>query len=375
MTAGDIASRDPAELTEDRFPDDLEVAGQKLPLRYRFEPGAENDGLTLEVPRTLLGAVRPEQIDWLVPGWLGEKVTALLRALPKELRRPLVPLPSTAAELLAKLEPRRGRQSLTGALREALADGSIRKVGRVALDAALLDERALEPHLAMRIEVHDAAGRVLAAGRDLRALQREWLDAGGVRAASGGGEAFTRANVAHWDFEDLPDTVALKQAAREVQLYPSLLDVQGRVDLRLLPPGPSAVEQHRRGVRRLLLKNVPQQIALVRERTLKDRDLLLAFHGIGTSDALVDDVVLASADESFALVPPIRARAAFAAALDAGRAELVGNADACALCCTRCSRRFASCAASSTRRRARARNRACATRSPHSSRGSSRRIA
>jgi ATP-dependent helicase HrpA len=328
MTPGEMASRDPAELTEERFPRELEVAGQMLPLRYRFEPGSERDGLTLEVPRTLLGAVRPEQIDWLVPGWLGEKVTALLRALPKELRRPLVPLPATAEELTAKLEPRRGRQSLAGALREALGDGSIRRIGRVQLDAVQLDERALPPHLAMRIEVHDAAGRVLAAGRDLRALQREWLDTGGVRAASAGGDAFTRANIAVWDLGDLPDRVSLRQGARDVQLYPCLLDVQGRVDVRLLPPGPSAVEQHRRGVRRLLLKNVPQQVALVRERTLKDRDLLLAYHGVGTSDVLVDDVVLASADESFALEPPIRTRAAFAAALDAGRSELVGKSDA-----------------------------------------------
>ena len=327
MTAGDVASRDPGELTAERYPNELEFAGQQLPLRYRFEPGAENDGLTLEVPRTLLGALRPEQIDWLVPGWLGEKVVALLRALPKELRRPLVPLPDTAAELLAKLEPRRGRQSLTSALREALADGSIRKVGRVALDAALLDERAL------RAAPRDAdrgarRGRAACsrAGRDLRALQREWLDAGGVRAASGGGDAFTRTNVAHWDFGDLPDTVALKQAARDVQLYPSLLDVHGRVDLRLLPPGPSAVEQHRRGVRRLLLKNVPQQVALMRERTLEGpRARCSRITASATSDALVDDVVLASADESFALVPPIRTRAAFAAALDAGRAELVAQ--------------------------------------------------
>jgi ATP-dependent helicase HrpA len=328
MTAADIASRDPAELTEERFPHELEIAGQRLPLRYQFEPGAEHDGLTLEAPRTLLGAVRPEQVEWLVPGWLGEKVVALLRALPKELRRPLVPLPDTAAELLGKLEPRRGRQSLTSALRDELADGSIKRVGRLKLDAAQLDERTLAPHLAMRIEVHDAAGRVLAAGRDLRALQREWLDAGGARAAGPAGDVFTRANVAHWDFGDLPDTVAVKQGAREVQSYPSLLDVQGRVDVRLLPPGPSAVEQHRRGVRRLLLKDVPQQAALVRERTLKDRELLLVFHGIGTSDSLVDDVVLASADESFALDPPIRTGAAFAVALDAGRAELVGKADA-----------------------------------------------
>jgi ATP-dependent helicase HrpA len=327
MAAGDVASREAAELTEERFPRELEVAGQKLPLRYRFEPGTEHDGLTLEVPRALLGAVRPEQTDWLVPGWLGEKVTALLRALPKELRRPLVPLPSTAAELLANLEPRRGRQSLAAALREALGDGS-RRVPRAQLDAVELDERALDPHLTMRVEVQDAAGRVLAAGRDLRALQREWLEARGVRAVGVAGDAFARTNVASWDFGDLPDTVSLRQGARDVQLYPSLLDVQGRVDLRLLPPGSSAVEQHRRGARRLLLKSVPQQVALVRERTHAERDVLLAYHGIGTSDALVDDLVLASADESFALLPPIRARAAFAAVLDAGRAELVGKADA-----------------------------------------------
>jgi ATP-dependent helicase HrpA len=328
MTAADVASRDPIELTQERFPHELEVAGQKLPLRYRFEPGAEPDGLTLEVPRTLLGAVRPEQIDWLVPGWLGEKVTTLLRGLPKELRKPLVPLPDTAAELTAKLEPRRGRQSLGAALREGLAELSLRSGGRMKVDAAQFDERALPPHLAMRIEVHDASGRVLAAGRDLRALQREWLDAGGARAIGPAGDAWSRANVASWDFGDLPENVALRQGARDVQLYPSLVDLQGQVDLRLLPPGGSAVEQHRRGVRRLLLKSVPQQVAMLRERALADRVLLLAYHGVGTSDALVDDLVLASADESFALDPPIRTRAAFAAVLDAGRADLVERADA-----------------------------------------------
>jgi len=328
MAPVDIASRDPVELTAERFPHDLEVAGQKLPLRYCFEPGTERDGLTLEVPRALLGAIRQEQTEWLVPGWLGEKVLTLLRALPKELRKPLVPLPDTAAEVLAMLEPRRGRQSLTRALREVLNDGSVGRAGRLKVGAAQLDERALTPHLALRIEVHDAAGRVLGASRDLRALQREWLEAGGAVAVCPGTDTWTRTNVAHWDFGDLPEAVALEQGARQVRLYPSLIDVQSRVDLRLLPPGSSSVEQHRRGVRRLLLKNVPQQVALVRERTLKDRELLLAYHGVGTSDALVDDLVLASADESFPVVPPLRTGAAFATALARGRADLVDRADA-----------------------------------------------
>jgi ATP-dependent helicase HrpA len=325
MTAADVASREPAEITPEVYPSDLEVAGQLVPLRYKFEPGADDDGVTLEIPRALLGALRPEQVEWLVPGWLAEKVGALLRALPKELRRPLVPLPDTAAELIDACEPRRGRQPLVSALRDALLERR-----RATFDPKLLDERALPPHLTMRIEVRDADGRVLGAGRDLRALQREWLDARAARAASSGGgaDAWTRTNVARWDFGDLPDAVALRQAGRDVQLYPSLLDDRGRVDLRLLPPGPAAIEQHRGGVRRLLLKCVPQQAALIRERALKDRELVLAYHGVGSADELVDDVTLASADEAFELGAPIRTHAAFEAALDAGRSEVVAKADA-----------------------------------------------
>jgi ATP-dependent helicase HrpA len=238
-----------------------------------------------------------------------------------------VPLPDAAAELIAASEPRRGRQSLVSALRDALLERR-----RVTLDAKLLDERALPAHLLTRIEVGDADGHVLGAGRDLRALQREWLDARAARAApapsAGASDPWTRANLARWDFGDLPDTVALRQAGRDVQLYPSLLDERGRVDLRLLPPGLAAVEQHRGGARRLLLKNVPQQAALIRERALKDRELLLVYHGVGSAEELVEDLTFASVDEAFALAPPIRTRAAFDAALDAGRAEVVAKADA-----------------------------------------------
>jgi ATP-dependent helicase HrpA len=324
MTAADVASRDPAEITPERYPDELEVAGQRVPLRYKFEPAADDDGVTLEIPRALLGALRPEQTEWLVPGWLAEKVVALLRALPKELRRPLVPLPDTAAELIAASEPRRGRQLLVSALRDALLERR-----RATFDPKLLDERVLPPHLSMRIEVRDADGHVLGAGRDLRALQREWLDARAARAAPAGGtDAWTRTNVSRWDFGDLPDAVALRQGGRDVQLYPSLLDDRGRVDLRLLPPGPAAVEQHRAGVRRLLLKGVPQQATLIRERALNDRELVLAYHGVGSADELIDDLTLASADEAFELGTPIRTRAAFEAALDAGRSEVVARAHA-----------------------------------------------
>ena len=61
-----------------------------------------------------------------------------------------------------------------------------------------------------------------------------------ARAATvAAGDAWTRANVKRWDFGDLPDAVALRQGSRDVQLYPSLVEDRGRVDLRLLPPGPA----------------------------------------------------------------------------------------------------------------------------------------
>ena len=326
MKTGDIASRDLAELPAARYPQELELAGQRLPVRYVFEPGADHDGITVGVPRALLSAIRPEQLDWLVPAWLPEKILALLRALPKEQRKPLVPMPDTVNAVLAALAGSVGRQPLTIALCEAL-----RETRGVRLTPAALDERTLAPHLTMRIDVLDADGSVRAAGRDLRALQRqaraaEAPEVAQPRAAEPG--QWQRSGLMQWDFGDLPASALVAQRPRDLVLYPALVDVDGRVDMKLLPPGPGAVAQHRAGVRRLLMKALPQQVALVRDRTLAERELVLGFHGIGATDALVDDVLYAAAEQVFPLDPPIRTRAVFDAALRKGRGEFVAAADA-----------------------------------------------
>ena len=325
MTARDIASRDLAELPSERYPQELALAGQMLPVRYVFEPGADHDGITVGVPRALLGAVRPEQLDWLVPAWLPEKILALLRALPKEQRKPLVPMPDTVNAVLATLTRSIGRQPLTIALSEAL-----RETRGVELAPAALDDRALAPHLVMRIDVLDPDGSVSAAGRDLRALQRRVraADAPELAPARAAEPArWQRSALAHWDFGDLPTTALVAQRPRDLVLYPALVDVGGHVDMKLLPPGPAAVAQHRAGVRRLLMKALPQQIALVRDRTLAERELVLGYHGIGATDTLVDDVLRAAAEQAFTLDPPIRTAAAFEAALRKGRSEIVAASD------------------------------------------------
>ncbi|NEK92455.1 MAG: DUF3418 domain-containing protein, partial [Xanthomonas euvesicatoria] len=65
----------------------------RLPLHYRFEPGAIDDGVTLDVPLHLLNALDPARLSWLAPGFVADKASALIRSLPKAQRRNYVPAP------------------------------------------------------------------------------------------------------------------------------------------------------------------------------------------------------------------------------------------------------------------------------------------
>jgi ATP-dependent helicase HrpA len=332
MDVLDIATLDPAGLDAQAYPEEIDVAGHRLSLNYRFDPASENDGITMRVPLPLLGTIRADTLDWLVPGWLPARVLAMLRGLPKETRRTLVPLPDTVAELMPAIERQRGQKTLDAALREELV---LQRGLRADVD---FDSGALPAEHRMRVEVLDRDGAVIAAGRDVAALQRRFADsystpasaagwAGGATAARDGAKTWSRRGVTRWDFPDLPDRVAVHEYATVLSLYPALLDADRQVELELIPPGPAAAERHRRGVRRLLLKQLPQQADVVRSRVLKDRGLVLSYHGIGTGEQLVDDLLCASADECFALDPPIRSRAAFERCLADGRAGLVPAAE------------------------------------------------
>src|SRR5690606_2654215 len=187
------------------------------------------------------------------------------------------------------------------------------------------DAVPLPRELRFRIEVLDRDGEVIAVERDLAALKRRLGRRG--RPPAPEHAVWSRRNVSRWDFPDLPESVRIEQYGTALAMYPALLDVDGRVDLEPIPPGPAAPARHRSGVRRLLLKQLAQQCDLVRKRVLGDRALVLSYHGVGAGDELVDDLLVAAADEAFALDPPIRARAAFEACLDAGRAAFVPAAE------------------------------------------------
>jgi ATP-dependent helicase HrpA len=316
MSRDDLMQRSAQEVTADDFPARFKVQGMALPLEYHFEPGHAFDGVTAVVPLAALNQLTPAPFDWLVPGLRQEKAAALIRALPKALRRHFVPAPDFAKAVLQAAMP--GEGSLQEAMRRELK----RMTGiEVPIDAWDLVE--LPAHLVMHFRVVDDKGRTVASGSDLAALQGEL----GERAAEELGQAsvdgWERADVRRWDFGELPESVELKLRGVTIRAYPALLDAGDHVQLKLLDAPAEAQAATKAGVRRLFLLEQAQQVKYLR-RNLPGLDLMcLHFRDVAGCDTLRDDLLAATVDRAFmadGVVP--RTEAEFRRRLDAGRGEL-----------------------------------------------------
>ena len=147
----------------DAFPDRIELAGEAVELAYAYKPGQEEDGITVRLPYRLMDAVNPELLDWLVPGVREERITCLLRSLPKQVRKQLLPIPQTARRIAADLRPT--RPSFLESLEEHLGEHY-----RLQVSRADWKPEAIPEHLRLRVEVRGNDGRAVAAGRDLEQL-------------------------------------------------------------------------------------------------------------------------------------------------------------------------------------------------------------
>ncbi len=321
----DIRRRDPG-LDEAQFPDALELHGARLPLRYHFEPGSEADGVTLDLPLPLLNQLAPGRVDWLVPGLLEEKLTAMIRGLPKSLRRHFVPAPDFARRARERLAP--SDTPLHRALAEVLHQLTGVRIPEDAWDAARLD-----PYLKLRIRLLSADGlEELAVSRDLAALQREWGD----RAAAGGGAVdehvcpLAREGLRDWDFDDLPERIETRRDGLVLSLWPALVDEGDHVAIQCLDSQARARAAHHAGVRRLLMLRLRGTVKDLRRRIPNVQALRLQYarapaRGQGGKPAALEDQILALAfDRAFlADAKPPRDRAAFQRLYDAGREHLV----------------------------------------------------
>jgi ATP-dependent helicase HrpA len=312
MARADLMRREAGEIDERRFPDALEVGGNSLPLRYRFEPAEADDGVTLLVPDLLLDALEADRLAWLIPGWRLEKIIAVLRELPKAQRKLLVPVPEHARLALEKLT------DLPGFYAGLSAWVSERIGARVT--PAELAALPLPDWLRINIRVVDAQDRVLAEGRDLATVRRKVLGpALNVRKAVPESATLHR----QWDFGELPVSRQIERNGLLLTVYPAIDDRRGAVALVEARSPATAEEVSRRGVARLALLALPQQAHYWRKRVAEDRELVLQSRGLELAQPLADAVSGRVFLDCFAAPAPLpRSRETFSQRLDEGRGRL-----------------------------------------------------
>ncbi len=238
-------------LDANEFPPHLDVGTMKLPLSYHFEPGSDQDGVTVTVPTSAASLLHSGHLEWLVPGLVEEKLIALIRSLPKAIRRGLVPAPDTATRVAAELDFCSGDFLQQVAKRfSEIADE------RIQPSDFRLDK--LATHLRMRIVVVDDEGNEAATGRTVNEVRSQVAESVDLPAQAEvlGDTGWHRDDVTSWDFDDLPKEVRVTRGGIEVAMYPAVVEFEDRtVGLRLEDSPGLAATATRNGVRRLYQSN------------------------------------------------------------------------------------------------------------------------
>jgi len=320
MRREDLMAHDAAEVTAELYPDELPVGGSTLQLDYHAEPGHEDDGVTVTVPLAMLNQVSAERLDYLVPGLLKEKVVALIKTLPKAIRKNFVPVPEFAKRLLPMLNDDGGRP-LVQELAERMSGFSGIEVPADAFDPSQLPE-----HLRMKVRVVDEAGRPLAADRELEPLREQLGDQARSLLKRGAGEAASpwhRDGLNDWDFDELPERVEVDSAGVTLRGHPALVDQGAAVGLRVMDTPEAAAAATRAGLRRLFALQVGAELAYLEYETPQLDQLALDFATLGSRKQLVRDLLDAAVDRCFlADDPRIRDRQAFEQRLASHRDRL-----------------------------------------------------
>lgn len=340
MTRADLMERDVPEAGPASFPDALAVGGNQVPLVYRFEPAEADDGVTLVVPEPLLDLLHAERLAWLVPGLLLEKIVALFRALPKAIRKLLVPVPDRAREAMAEVAQLGANPP---AFHEWLAKWVTSRAG-TRVSAADLQALAIPDYLRLNIRVVDAADRVVAEGRDLVEIRRRLGHTAGsnaaerlpvtgaaTRGAMSAGRDPAAADRLHrqWDFGDLAETTEIERNRLRLTVYPAVEDRIAGVALVEARSAAQAESISRSGLVRLALLSLPQQAKYVAKRMADDRELVLLSRGLPLEGSIADSLTRRAFRECFlpSDLPLPRNAQAFATLLEARRSRLAEIAD------------------------------------------------
>ncbi|TMO25307.1 MULTISPECIES: ATP-dependent RNA helicase HrpA [Pseudoalteromonas] len=315
MSREELMQHGADHVTEFDYPDTWQQENLLLPLAYHFDPGQAVDGVAVQIPVALLNQVQEIGFDWHIPAFRHELICALIKSLPKTIRRNFVPAPNYADAVLAAIEPMQGN------LIDAISTRLLRMTGvRVEPDA--WDLSTLAPHLRLQFEVRDEHDKLLARGLNLSQLKAQLQGKVTDTLSKVADKGIEKADLTEWSFGELPSSYVKKQGQYEIKAFPALVDKKDSAAVELFDNEHKAQQAHQQGLRRLVLLNVPSPIKYLQQNLPNKSKLGLYFNPFGKVNDLIDDCIAAAVDSLLTKYGNIRTADAFEKAKEQIRGEL-----------------------------------------------------
>ena len=275
------------------FPDFWYQDNFKLALEYQFDIGHNRDGVTIKIPIDLLNQIKNRGFDWQVPGFRKDLIIALIKSLPKSLRRNLVPAPNYAEAFLERI------RTTDQPILESL-ENEFRKMTGVKITSEDWQLDQVPDYLKMTFSIINSNNEEIASGKDL-VLLKEQLKNEVQKALSTLTTkkvvSIEQSNITDWNFGTLPTTYEEKQKNYTVKAYPALIDHQNSVSIELVDNQEEQQKLNKLGLRRLLMLNIPSPIKYLHEKLPNKSKLGLYFNSFGTVLMLIDDCIACAVDE------------------------------------------------------------------------------
>ena len=296
-----------------QYPSAIVVEGERLVLRYSFSPGEDADGVSCGIPLAVLQALPPAIFEWLVPGMLLDKVIAMIKALPKAQRRALVPEPQVAQNLLSYFDlpvnlyatqasASSNRNENIPSLYAGLAKQIQIHYGLKlnSLDWQQLCTEQLDPVYHMRFEVVDETGKLLGAGRDLAALQKEFRQRLRTQLEENQQSDSVKDStpVKEWKHQKIGQSVLTKLDGISVKAYPVLKDTGDAVLHSYEIDEAKAFSSNRAGVLRLAMLELVSTTRYLKKQLYRNESELLGLANVVGAKALREQTIQAAIAES-----------------------------------------------------------------------------
>ncbi len=272
------------------YPNSWYQGDLKFRVSYQFEPGTDADGVTIHIPLAILNQVQDQGFDWQVPGLRNELIIALIKSLPKPVRRNFVPAPNYASAFLERVP------NVEGTLLDTL-ERELRRMTGMTIDRDDWQLAQLPVHLKMTFRIIGDKNKIIAEGQNLDELKKQLKQKVQETLSQVVDDGIEQSGLHIWSFGDLPQRYEQKRGGYSVKAYPALVDEKESVGIKVFETELEQQAAMWAGVRRLLLLNIPSPIKYLHEKLPNKSKLGLYFNPYGKVLDLIDDCIACGIDK------------------------------------------------------------------------------